>query len=533
MNHKFRNLILLSLFFLIVWNNLGRPVFAHPQRDASGFMKDLDKNKDGKVSRGEFTGPEDMFRRLDRDGDGSISSEEAPGGGPHMEQTGRCGDGICGDSPFGFAALFEQDINTYKEDLGFSSIRLSAFNGIVWELNDPSMNGKYAWQNDGIFRQISQAGLELSVVVLAGRKDSGGNWKSPIGLNKLNEFSDFIKAAVERYDADGIDDAQGSPRITYWALDDEMDLYLEEFGGEMTPWRGWDAKNNKEVVEGETLEYAKLLKSFYAAVKSADPGAKVVIGSLALSTGYYDKIFEHLEALKDNSNDRFFDVFNYHSYGPYQAYGQTAYNSSTMQGGIGAQEIKTLLNKYGYGGIETIITEVSTWSGVAPKEGAQTEAQQASNLFKRYVYSIANGVSRIYWTNLKAKDGYLFGMGGLVENGNKKLAYYTYKLMVEKLSGFDQSDIRIVQEKDGVYIYKFIKNNKSIWVAWNDNEGQKKEIAISGFKSGRAKLTEALPNKASGKDVKDYSLAFRAVTESADNESVKIRLENMPVFLEE
>lgn len=51
-------------------------------RGGPGFIKRLDANADGKVSRAEFDGPARHFRHLDRDGDGMISSQEAPSGPP-------------------------------------------------------------------------------------------------------------------------------------------------------------------------------------------------------------------------------------------------------------------------------------------------------------------------------------------------------------------------------------------------------------------------------------------------------------------
>lgn len=39
-------------------------------------FRDLDRNKDGKITRDEFQGPEEFFNRLDANGDGSLSEEE-------------------------------------------------------------------------------------------------------------------------------------------------------------------------------------------------------------------------------------------------------------------------------------------------------------------------------------------------------------------------------------------------------------------------------------------------------------------------
>ena len=46
------------------------------------FMADLDADKDGKVSKDEFKGPDELFTKLDKSGDGFIDSKEAPKGPP-------------------------------------------------------------------------------------------------------------------------------------------------------------------------------------------------------------------------------------------------------------------------------------------------------------------------------------------------------------------------------------------------------------------------------------------------------------------
>ncbi|MHC4112955.1 MAG: Lcl domain-containing protein [Planctomycetota bacterium] len=56
-----------------------RGQFERVQRPSGGdFVRRLDKNGDGKVSRSEFDGSVEHFGHLDRNGDGYISTEEAP-----------------------------------------------------------------------------------------------------------------------------------------------------------------------------------------------------------------------------------------------------------------------------------------------------------------------------------------------------------------------------------------------------------------------------------------------------------------------
>ncbi|MEK7069984.1 MAG: hypothetical protein AAB962_02935, partial [Patescibacteria group bacterium] len=109
--------------------------------------------------------------------------------------------------------------------------------------------------------------------------------------------------------------------------------------------------------------------------------------------------------------------------------------------------------------------------------------------------------------------------------------YYSYKKLIEVLKGSDWNNIQIVQEKDDVYVYKFIKNGKPVWVAWNDNIAEK-QITISGITSSQVKITEAIPKYESGKEVKNYNNDFGVLAEKVLNGKVAVKLGTKPIYIE-
>lgn len=57
----------------------GTSAGAKAPRSGSATFKDLDKNKDGYISRYEANMPYDKFSKLDKDGDGKLSPSEHAG----------------------------------------------------------------------------------------------------------------------------------------------------------------------------------------------------------------------------------------------------------------------------------------------------------------------------------------------------------------------------------------------------------------------------------------------------------------------
>jgi len=453
------------------------------------------------------------------------------------------------DSPFGIHDPVVPQVDSLEDvaTAGAKWIRYAGGSGIVWDLIEPQ-KGRFDWMyQDRLYLETFKNNIKMFVTILpANRWDRTVTQRRPEQMPRdMEAYKNFLSKAVERYDGDGIDDAPGSPVISVWQISNELDLF-------------WN----------DTLaDYAKLLKESYKIIKQANPQAKVAIGGVGTPQGFdgvtkfYVPLLEELAKIKDNPTDRYFDVFDFHWY-PFES--QYNYLRENLLGTDYVTYLKSYIEnidntlaKYGYDSTPIFITETAQYSDLpapmpTPPEVMQplpalqfhTEKKQALDLYKIYLYSLANGVKKLFWVTLTEWHDFagvpngVFDNVGLINNpqnggqSHKKLAYYTYKKMVEILEGSDWNNIQTIQEKDGIYIYKFTKQGKPIWVAWNDN-AEAKQVTISGIISNQIKLTEAIPQYESGKEVTDYNAAFKTETKDVSGGRISVTLGNIPVFIGE
>lgn len=273
----------------------------------------------------------------------------------------------------------------------------------------------------------------------------------------------FVRAAVERYDGDGISDMPGLKNpIKYWQVGNEP--------------------------PGGLSDYAEFLKLNYNAIKEACQECKVLIGGvpgMPPASNYlskFDKSFLPILNELAKLNSRSFDIFDFHWYG----------NATGDYKGIKEvyNSIKQKIDALGLSPEEYWITEMGSYSG-KPSGGMakgaflyQTEAQQAGDYLKRFVLPLSLGIKKIFPAfglaeGFKHNDGY-FDHTGLIYDGDgsndfgagvKKIAYHTYKLMTEKLEGADWDKIEtIIDGTDNIYVYKFNRKDlgKPVYVAWGD-----------------------------------------------------------------
>ncbi len=107
---------------------------------------------------------------------------------------------------------------------------------------------------------------------------------------------------AERYDGDRVNDAPGSPIITYF------EMYNEPDGNSLPEVRRWGHYGAR---------YAQMLAAIYPAIKTANPNAKVLLGGIAYD-GFEDKGGQFVRSFLDDvlnaGGGDYFDIMNFHAY---------------------------------------------------------------------------------------------------------------------------------------------------------------------------------------------------------------------------
>jgi hypothetical protein len=450
------------------------------------------------------------------------------------------------DSPFGFiqgeVVYGQRPKATFLVDLGVHWNKGAPGKGIRFpskNINDIDFNTDLDFTDiDEYIKEIVvDNGVYTSLPLLTFVKIEGKKI-----LLTHDQYRELNTVIIERYNGDGVDDMEGSPKIKYWFV----------AGSEMNTGIGMGRDINRRKWKLSEADTAKYVKIGYDLIKSFDSEFRVLLGgSNSICTWQKDT---KCTWRAENTPDEFFYnlisemtgdlfcpdmIFDYH-------YGS---NPTQFKSQIEAMNVvKGTLAKFGYSDNEIWTTDVGgsweEWQGF-------TEAEQAGDVIRRYAYTIANGQEKLFWTRIEEYNwsgNSMFDYMGLVHNpvndpvgeekNWKKLSYYSYKLMVEKLEGSDWDNIETIQESDNVYIYKFTKNNEPVWVAWwdyFDDTESSKTITIDVGSIGSVKITEAVPDAEDGSKIgeNDYPNFFNAETKTVSGGEITITLGESPVFVED
>jgi hypothetical protein len=206
-------------------------------------------------------------------------------------------------------------------------------------------------------------------------KAERGNY-SPVDRYRPQHIEDwlhYVQSVVERYDGDGLDDAPGSPRMTYWEVWNEENI--PEF---------WPPTPNP-------FEYLNLLKATYQAIKAADPTAKVILGGLA-NVGINADGSNYLQTLYDLGGAPYFDVVSIHYYS-YPGNGIEPIQKAVAS-------VRTIMDAHGDKGKPLWLTEIG-WSDKAIFGSGETLKQEDIAAFLSAVYKASLPADVIFWYNFR------------------------------------------------------------------------------------------------------------------------------------
>ena len=378
--------------------------------------------------------------------------------------------------------------------------------------------------------------------------DLGVKWvqEMPVGINNVPE-------SIGIYSRVGREGGARPPSIDYDAYKGALRKTIERFKNRVKYWevdtepggfgppKGW---------KGHEKEYAFFLKETYGVIKNECPDCMVVLGGSAGIAGGLreDSNAVFVRRMLDHGAGQNFDVFSFKLHHHKVSDYVDLKNKMEIYGRIFSDRNIALKQKPVF--LETAIYDGNPHYPPGHPLSfvhlpSQTEFQQAAGLVKTYVYAIAHGVDRVFWNEILERHNFggekrnPFNHYGLVHNplnedgkSHKKLAYYTYKKMVEILEGSDWKSTVTVREQGGIFIYRFNRQGKRIIVAWHDGK-EEPNVRISGLNSAKIKVTCAVPDKPSGLEVQDYRTSFKTFTVNVQENAIEMSIRDNPVYVEE
>ena len=453
------------------------------------------------------------------------------------------------NNPYDYVAPKEKGylIKPYMDDLGIKWVTANVFRKRV----EPKP-GSYNWREPDLFVKSIMKDLKImfninpkttwpakgSIKVNDNTYVPGGD----INGESFKVYKAFLKQLVGRY----------KDNVDHWMICNEPAM-------EYRPRRE---------------DYVKLLKISYTTIKAIDPQATVYLGGVIISIGS-ERFLNHILPLLSSSHpvfgkenaqyNNYFDGFDIHYYGFYNEY---RYTHTRRKRIISMDEVLNLFKKYKlFDGKIRTSRAGATYTGEdfnSDFKGKhlkyQSEEQQAGYLFRRAIYSLSKGI-RFYWSQIREREdwkgsaNHFFCYQGLVYNGIpkvgrndkgegvKKLSYWTYKFLVEKIKETDWKNVSVVRDgtnSDHIFLYKVVKKNgQPLYIAWwnyFDERGpiKTKTITLDVGKVESVKITEAIPDAEWGANLKkdNYPKLFKTNTSKATKGTVSFILGDRPVFVE-
>ncbi|HNP70660.1 MAG TPA: hypothetical protein PLO33_06090 [Kouleothrix sp.] len=185
-------------------------------------------------------------------------------------------------------SVFGMVLSSFTPERGFDDALaagaswLRSDNNLLWRDVEPIEGGGYNWNAPSVklaeadMIAASQRGRALLLIVRSSPRWATAPYRAdcaPINPAKYQRFAEFMAAAVARY-------SQPPYNVRFWQIGNEPDAYI------FTSDSGYGCWGVKSDPYYGGRAYGAMLKAVYPAIKSADPQAYVLHGSLLLDRPY-------------------------------------------------------------------------------------------------------------------------------------------------------------------------------------------------------------------------------------------------------
>ena len=428
--------------------------------------------------------------------------------------------------PFGFFGIESAVEGDYLEDLDVRFIRGNLLFSKIYSRD----SGEWSFEiKDDKLRRASAKDSEMVLTFM-----------SPTNMDKIRAqyYRDFILRCVERYDGDADYGCTENYPDCYDPGDNLYPLWNDDERPAIKFWQMENEVDNNSYWLDHPDDYSELVNLVYPLVKQACPDCSVLLGSFLmhdLGHSFYDAFFQLTPQ---------FDIFDMHRFG---------FNTNHFAGfGKRIDFLKT------YDPTKPIwMTESSTYSDCPKKPDGtywpcQSELEQATDLFKRYITAAHMGIERLLWNHLYERPGGkqdgCFWYTGLIYDGEgefdkgegiKKLSYFTYKLMSQKLGDADWKTIVGIYGEDNVYQYRLTRQGEPVYVAWfdwfNDTETSRQvTLDVSSMNASVVKVTKVVPMFGTGQQAEavPFEEAFITHVVPIIDDTIQLTLGKKPVIIE-
>ena len=289
-------------------------------------------------------------------------------------------------------------------DGGVGTLRVN----LAWGSVQSGPDAPYDWSHyDPVVRAAAENGVRVLATVY-----STPSWAAPTAEipplgSDLAGFEDFVRAAVQRYGADG----------SFWKENPDLPKVA------IADWQLWNEPNSILFwkPKPDPAGYLRLLRAFSSTVRGSDPGAQILLGGLFPTPRDGLSLDQFLTALYQGGGRGLFDAVAIHPYArtPRDAVDRLA-------------QARDVMRHFGDTDKPIWITEVG-WASAGTPPGLVVGPQGQAN-YVRQVFDLASadrgrlGIAGVVWYSLNDTPGPLWvghcGLFGV--DGRPKPAWDAY-----------------------------------------------------------------------------------------------------------